>query len=636
MKTLIEFIEGNCTEYASNPYLWEKKDGAYQPTTYAETLKLTRIFAAGLMALDVEKSDRVALLSEGRNDWVISEFGILFAGAINVPLSVKLSPVELQFRLVHSEASVFVISNRQYPSYEQIRENLPNLEHVILLDPRDNYRENEISIKRVMEMGRKFLEKHADEAQKRSDEVKPDDPANISYTSGTTADPKGIILSHRNYTANVEQAQSLMHIPQEYKTLLILPLDHSFAHTAGIYSFMVKGASIASLELGQTPQETLRNIPINIREIQPDLLMSVPALAKNFRKGIESAIRAKGSFTEKLFINALETAYDYNREGFNKDKWNIIARMKLLIYDKLIFSKIRENFGGKLKFFIGGGALLDIELQRFFYAIGMPMYQGYGLSEATPIISSNVPDKHKLGSSGYLVTPLELKILDEDGNELGLGEKGEIVVKGENVMVGYWKNQTATRETVRDGWLYTGDMGYLDEDGFLYVLGRYKSLLIGHDGEKYSPESIEEALSDQSPLIDQVMLHNNQDPHTIGLIVPSREAILNRFKKEGITDFETDAAVSRGIDLIADEIKSYKKGGLFQEMFPERWLPSTVGILSEGFTEDNKMMNSTLKIVRNKIEESHRDLMDYLYLPEAKSMHHPRNLEEMAKLLKGK
>ena len=636
MKTLIDFITTNCGQYAKNPYMWEKKDGTYSPTTYAETLEQTRIFAAGLLALDVAKGDRLALLSEGRNDWVISEFGILFAGAINVPLSVKLSPVELQFRLVHSETSIFIVSNRQYPNYDQIRENLPHLRQVILLDERESYRENEISLKKVLEMGRKYLQQHPDRAREREGSVAPNDLANISYTSGTTADPKGIMLSHRNYTANVEQAQSLMHIPQEYKTLLILPLDHSFAHTAGIYSFMVKGASIAFLELGKTPQETLRNIPINIREIQPDLLMSVPALAKNFRKGIESAIRAKGEFTTRLFEDALATAYAYNREGHNKASWSLLARMKLMIYDKLIFSKIRANFGGRLKFFVGGGALLDIELQRFFYAIGMPMLQGYGLSEATPIISANGLLRHKLGSSGYLVKPLELKILDENGKELPVGEKGEIVIRGENVMLGYWKNPSASREALRDGWLYTGDMGYMDEDGFLYVLGRFKSLLIGHDGEKYSPESIEEALADQSPLIDQAMLHNNQDPFTIGLIVPSREGLLGRLRKEGISDVTSDAAVSRAIDMIDEEIRAYRRDGRFEDMFPERWLPSTVGILAEGFTEDNRMMNSTMKIVRGRIEEHHRDLMEYLYMPEAKSIHHPRNVEAMKRLLEKK
>jgi long-chain acyl-CoA synthetase len=200
--------------------------------------------------------------------------------------------------------------------------------------------------------------------------------------------------------------------------------------------------------------------------------------------------------------------------------------------DKILFSKVREAFGGQLDFFIGGGALLDIELQHFFYAIGMPMFQGYGLSEATPIISSNSLSKHKLGSSGHLVKWLDLKICDTDGNELANFEKGEILIRGENVMAGYYKNEKATAETIIDGWLHTGDMGYMDNDGFLYVTGRFKSLLISSDGEKYSPEGIEEALADGSKYIEQVVLHNNQSPYTTALLVPNKEQLKHYVTKE--------------------------------------------------------------------------------------------------------
>jgi long-chain acyl-CoA synthetase len=220
---------------------------------------------------------------------------------------------------------------------------------------------------------------------------------------------------------------------------------------------MYNGASIAALELGSTPMETLKNIPKNIKEVQPSVMMSVPALAKNFRKSIEGGIRQKGPMAEKLFNHALKIAYQYNGMGWDRGKGTRALYKPLLsLYDKILFSKIREGFGGKLNLFIGGGALLDIELQRFFFAIGMPMCQGYGLSEASPVISSNALHATKFGSSGRLVKYLELKICDEDGQELPQGEKGEIVVKGDNVMMGYWNNPKATAETIKDGWLYTG------------------------------------------------------------------------------------------------------------------------------------------------------------------------------------
>ncbi len=219
------------------------------------------------------------------------------------------------------------------------------------------------------------------------------------------------------------------------------------------------------------------------------------------------------------------------------------------LFDKIIFSKIRENFGGRLQFFIGGGALLDIELQHFFYAIGIPMFQGYGLTEAAPVISSNTPSKHKLGTSGCAVENLEIRILDEEGNICQPGKKGEIVVRGENVMKGYWENDKTTKEVLKEGWLYTGDLGYLEKDGFLHVLGRFKSLLIGNDGEKYSPEGIEEALVDHSAYIDQCMLYNNQNPFTVGLIVPSKVALLNYLASKSIEP-QTEEGINAVINLI--------------------------------------------------------------------------------------
>ncbi len=198
----------------------------------------------------------------------------------------------------------------------------------------------------------------------------------------------------------------------------------------------------------------------------------------------------------------------------------------------ILFKKIRASFGGRMEFFIGGAALLDIELQKFFYAIGIPMLQGYGLTEASPVISSNVLKRHKLGSSGNIVKNLDLKICDEEGNEMPVGEKGEIVIRGENVMKGYWKNEKATLETIREGWLHTGDMGYVDEDRFLYVLGRFKSLLISDDGEKYSPEGIEETITDRSQFIEQMMLYNNQNKYTSALLVPNGDALAKWAKKQ--------------------------------------------------------------------------------------------------------
>jgi long-chain acyl-CoA synthetase len=398
---------------------------------------------------------------------------------------------------------------------------------------------------------------------------------------------------------------------------------------------MGRGASIASVKTGKSPMETLRNLPVCLKEIKPNLLMSVPAIAKNFRKNIEKGIKEKGKLTEMLFDHALKISYSYNKEGWNKGQG--LQRLKkpiLRLYDKILFSKIREAYGGELDYFIGGGALLEIELQRFFYALGIPMYQGYGLSEASPVISSNSTARHKLGSSGVLVNNMDLKICNDEGIEVPIGEKGEIVIRGGNVMAGYWKNDAATKDTIIDGWLYTGDMGYMTKDGYLYVLGRFKSLLIADDGEKFSPEGIEEAMTEQSKYIDQCMLYNNQKPYTVCLIVPNQHA-LKLFLEEKNLTADSEDGKRAVLTLIENEVNEYRTNGKYGKMFPQRWLPVAIGILEQGFTEENGLMNSVMKIVRWKIMDRYQNLIDFMYTTEAKAVTNERNIEEVEKMKLG-
>jgi long-chain acyl-CoA synthetase len=637
MKSLIQFFEESADKFNSNVYLWEKPNDRYEGTTYGEAKKQVYEFAAGLLKLGIKKGDRLSLISEGRNSWVIGELGILYTGAVNVPLSVKLTPEEIKFRINHSESRMILTSSIQAQKIKQVIKDCPSIEKIIHFDTQEEYEDNELHFNEVRKIGREWLESPQNKAtfETTSKSIKPSDFANICYTSGTTADPKGIILTHGNYVTNVYQAYSLMDIPSFYKTLLILPWDHSFGHTCGIYAFMGKGASIASVKSGKTPLETLRNLPSCLKEIKPNLLMSVPAIAKNFRKNIEKGIKEKGRLIEMLFNHAIRISYSYNKEGWNKGKGLQRLKKPLIdLYDKILFSKIRESFGGELDYFIGGGALLDIELQRFFYALGIPMYQGYGLSEASPVISSNSTARHRLGSSGVLVNNMDLKICDNDGKELPLGEKGEIVIRGGNVMHGYWKNEAATKETIKDGWLYTGDMGYMTKEGYLYVLGRFKSLLIADDGEKFSPESIEEAITEQSKYIDQCMLYNNQKPYTVGLIVPNQHALKVYLEERDLTA-DSDEGKRAVLTLIEDEVDEYRTNGKYGSMFPQRWLPVSLGILDEGFTEENGLMNSTMKIVRGKIMDKYQDLIEYLYTPDAKVITNERNIEEVEKMKLG-
>ena len=632
-KTIIDLFEASVEKYGGKTFLLEKRHHKFEPTTYAETKELALEVGAGLASIGIRPKDKVAILAEGSNAWIISELGLFYAGAISVPLSVKLEESnDLLFRLRHAEVKALFVSKYQLPKIRRIRAELPEVEHIIVFG-HIPLEAGETAYGTLRRLGRDYLSKHKEEFLKIGQAIQNDDYATITYTSGTTADPKGVVLTHRNYTANVEQSLSRVDIPSHYRTLIILPLDHCFAHVVGFYIMIACGASVATVQIGKTPMETLKNIPVNIREVQPHFLLSVPALAKNFRKNIESSIRAKGPFVERLFRLALKVDYAYNRDGYSKGHgWRFLLKPLVALFDVVLFRKVREAFGGCMKFFIGGGALLDAELQRFFYAIGIPMFQGYGLSEATPVISTNSPKYHwhKFGSSGKIVIPLDLKIVDEQGRELPRGEKGEIIIRGENVMAGYWKNPEATAEAIRDGWLHTGDMGYVSQDEFLYVLGRFKSLLIASDGEKYSPEGMEEAIVDNSPYIDQIIIYNNQSPFTGAIVVPNAEALRRELEQRKVAEEERTTEAAK---ILAAEIDKYRTGGLHAGEFPERWLPAGLAIVDELFTEQNGLVNSTMKIVRSKVEEHFRNRLDYLYTPEGKSVTNAENCKALKNLL---
>ena len=634
-RTIIDLFEESVSKYGTKDFLLEKHNGRFEPTSYntskAEALKT----GAGLVALGIERNDRISILAEGCNNWIISELGLLYAGAISVPLSIKLEESnDLLFRLRHADVKLIFVSKNQLPKVRRIAAELADLRHIVVWGvPKEELRDGEMTLEELKAKGEEYLSTHEAEFMTIGQSLENDDIATITYTSGTTADPKGVVLTHRNYTANVEQALSVMSIPSTWRTLIILPLDHCFAHVVGFYIMIACGASVATTEVGRTPMETLKNIPINIKEVRPHFLLSVPALAKNFRKSIETSIRKKGKTTERLFRFALKTSYAYQADGYTKGhglRW--MLKPLVILFDKILYSKVREAFGGDLQFFVGGGALLDSELQRFFYAIGIPMFQGYGLSEATPVISTNAPSKgnHRFGSSGRLVSPLDIKILDDEGRELPRGQKGEIVIKGENVMAGYWKNPESTADTVRDGWLYTGDMGYMGKDNFLYVLGRFKSLLISSDGEKYSPEGMEEAMVDKSPFIDQIMIYNNQNPYTIALVVGSKENLNRELDERGIKGAERATEAAK---IIAGEVAKYRSGGVYADEFPDRWVPAVIALADEAFTEQNGLVNSTMKVVRNKVEKRYESAIAHAYTAEGKAIDNARNIEAITKLL---
>lgn len=630
-RTIINILKQAVVDFPTSPYLGEKTDAGWQTTTIKETDEQSDLFAAGLLKKGYKTDDKIAILSEGRTKWVVGEFGIMKMRGIAVPLSIKLTSEELLFRLNHSESKAILISHNNLekiiPIINEIKQKNFKLIYLdtdlgfvkSLEDKFENFNTEKhiISYDQIIADVKSEFESYNPKLNELYNEIDENDVVNISYTSGTTGNPKGIMLTHLNYYANSTAAYKLFDVPRNSKMLNILPLDHSFAHTAGTFVSLQIPLTLYFLDTRGGGVAALKNIPINIKEVKPNIMLTVPALSGKFMKNIIAAIDKKGGFAKWLFNKGLQAGIKLNGNGFTKN--NIPAKKPIYkLADKLVFSKIRQNFGGELLFCVGGGALLDVKQQEFFYAIGMPIYQGYGLTEATPVISANDVQRHKLGTSGNILSNVECKII-KDGKEMPQGEKGEIFIRANSVMKGYYKNPEATAEVLRDGGLYSGDLGYIDKDDFLMVTGREKALLISEDGEKYSPEEIEEAIANSSDFIEHIMLYNDHSKYTTAIITLDNTYVKNYVIKNNITD------AKKLHDFISTSIQNIGK-------FQNKWTPSLFRIAPEQFSEQNKMINSTMKMVRFKITETYQNLIDEMYQPKAK-LDNEHNLKILSNLI---
>lgn len=641
-RTVLHLLKQAKDNYPNETYLSQKTEKGWLPTTYSQVEELSEKFASGLINLGLEKEDKIALLAEGRTEWVIAEFGILKAGAIAVPLSVNLLSEEILYRLNHSEVSAIVVSQNTLPKIGLIWTRVEKSTcKVVYLDQDDHilkrtcnkyeldYKKNIFLFSDLIKQGSSCLDINRPVLEKRREQISEDDIVTISYTSGTTGNPKGIMLTHLNYYSNSYDAYNYFQIPTHLKTLIILPIDHSFAHTVGIYISLLCALSIYFVDARGGQIKALKNISQNLQEVQPDILLTVPALTRNFMKKINKSVRGKGTLAWKVFQLGLNSGIRFKQNGYgqtsNLRSWFHWPSYKLA--DILVFKKVRNIFGGRLKFCVSGGALLDVNQQEYFYALGVPVYQGYGLTETSPIVSANCEHNHKLGTSGRLIYNVECSIRRFDGSTASGEERGQIWIKGNNVMKGYYKNNEATQEVLKNGWLNTGDIGYFDKDGFLVVVGREKALLISEDGEKYSPESIEEAIQSCSEFVYQVLIYNDHRRYTVALVTLERDKVYEYSLEYKIDDPE------KILKKIKESFYSFQDTQTYGNIFPSKWIPSIFRIIEEPFSEKNKMINSTLKMVRPKILETYEQEIEDMYSKDGASIYCQKNIKAIKNIL---
>ena len=587
--TLISMFEHSIQHYSNKPALAHKpKGGTYQDISYTELGKSVDAFSKGINALGVQKNDRVAILSENRPEWAITDFGSLKVGAVTVPMFSTLTPAQVGYILKDSGAKIICVSTeKQLEKISAIRDKVPTLEQIIIFDPIEG------EIPEGVNQFEAVCELSGEETDSTASE---DDIATIIYTSGTTGNPKGVMLTHANFISNVQACKSLIDISETDVLLSFLPLSHVFERLGGHYVPLFSGAKIAYAESTFTVAQ-------NMREVAPTVMLSVPRLYETMHERILRAVQEGSSLKQKIFHWGVSVGSAVSSAIQQGKKPSAILQLQQNIANKLVFAKLKEATGGRLRFFVSGGAALPQSIAEFFHAAGILILEGYGLTETSPVISMNHLGKWKFGTVGAQVPGIEVQI----------AEDGEILTRGPHVMKGYFNNETATAEVIdEDGWFYTGDIGIIDEDGFVKITDRKKNIIVLSNGKNVAPQPIESKLV-QSPLISQIMLIGNERKNLAALIVPNFDALKAWAAENGVATDDLSAMLQKR--EVQQHIQSEIRSRLTD--FADFEQVRRFTLLDKEFSQEADEMTPTLKLKRNVIIEKYGDVIEGMYPEEA-------------------
>lgn len=620
-RTVIELLKVAREQYGDHPYMYRKTNEGWKADSFKEVDDKSSAIAAFLrFKLNIQKESKAVLIAEGRPEWMEAEMGVMKAGCISVPLSVKLTIPEIQFRIEHSDANLVIFSSNTAVKTHEALKALDKKVKLLFLDEKSQFKDDRIGelgyydgdnlfyLKDALSIGKDIINQNPEKVDAMIDEVKEDDVCVISYTSGTSGNPKGVMLMQKNYYTNAFVAVKLFSFkPYELSTVVILPTDHAFAHTVMLYHSLICADAVYFTDARKGNASMLKNFPVNLIEVQPSFLLLVPAILGSFQKKIKAAINAKGAFVKKLFDNGIAARINMLGDGYHKVPFSTKFKnyIPYKIADLIVFPKVRKTMGNP-DFIVVGGAALDIKMQKFFNALGVKVVQGYGMTETGPVISACtpfLPNSVKYGTVGRVAPYVECRIVKEDGTLAKTGERGDICVSGDSVMKGYYKNESATDEVLKDGWMNTGDVGFIDEDGFISVVGRSKALLVSTEGEKHSPEEIETEITHESKFINQIVLHNSENPYTIALVTLNIDDVKEHIRANGIKD---ENALYTSLE---EDFNRYVKSTKTNVM----WQPA-VFIITEGeWTDADGLVNSTMKLVRSKVAAAFKDRMNESY-----------------------
>ena len=589
--TINQMVQNTIQQYGSKTALSHKVDKKYQDISYATLAERIKDFCLGLTELGLQKGDRVALLSENRPEWAITDLATLAGGGVTVPMFSTLTSAQVEYIVRDSGAKILCVSSeRQLQKIKDWDANVPtNLQHIVIFD--DLQDDSVRTFDQVCELGQQ-VENGDQVYQQASDAVGPDDLASIIYTSGTTGDPKGAMLTHSNFMSNAQAAMRIVSITPDDVFLSFLPLSHVFERMGGHYLPLSGGATIAYAE-------SLFTIRQDMQEVRPTIMMSVPRLYEGMHERIIRSVKEGSSTKQKIFHWSVGVGAKVSQAIQRKRKPNPILSLKASIANKLVFQKLKAVTGGRLRFFVSGGAPLSKAIAEFFHAAGILILEGYGLTETSPVISVNQPDRWKFGTVGPIVPGVEVKI----------AEDGEILSRGPHIMQGYFNKPSDTAEAIdADGWFHTGDIGEIDEEGFLAITDRKKNILVLSNGKNVAPQPIENQLK-QSPYISEIMLLGDQHKSVAALIVPSLDEIKEYAKEQQLETGDMAALLqTQEIQrLIRGEINQYSSDLADFErvrMFT---------LMAEEFSEESGEMTPTLKLKRSVVMENHKAAIEQMY-----------------------
>jgi long-chain acyl-CoA synthetase len=591
-QTLADLFLQSAKQHNRKDALNYKRDNAWVSISSDEIISRAKNISLGLYSLGVKNGDRIAILAPNSPDWTITDAGCQLCGVIDVPIYTTLTPSSVEYIVNDSGSKVFFLQNlAAYKKFESVFSNCKTIEKIIFFDNFDSDIFNSISLAQLEKLGADLAAEQPNLINKLISNVKADDVATLIYTSGTTGEPKGVMLSHKNLVSNTINASAGFEFTENDKPLSVLPLSHVFERT-GMYLYILNGMAVHYAE-------SIDKVANNLKEVQPTIFVGVPRIFEKVYAKAKLGASQESRIKETIFDWAIEVGKEYALAAALNEPISMILALKYNIADRIVFAKFRDFFGGKLRFCITGGAALSNDIFLVFTGSGVPIMQGYGLTETSPVITTNTPKYMKLGTVGKPIPSVEVRI----------AEDGEIETFGPSVMLGYFNKPDATRDVfTSDGWFKTGDIGHLDEEGFLKITDRKKELFKTSGGKYIAPSPIEQMIKG-SRFVNQVVLIGNNRKFVSALIVPDFD-VLKHYAEIKELDIKTPGDFCKNeqiIDLFQREVAKHTEGLARFETVKK------VALLENELTVETGEMTPTLKVKRRAVDEKYEQIIDELY-----------------------